>query len=237
MTNSTVILVTGANSGIGYETVIALATVLSDSHILLGSRTLEKGERPWIDVTDKESINTVKEHIDSQFGKLDVLINNAGIVAYQTADKLTALRQTFETNVFGQAILTEALEPLMKKATKPYIIYISSGQGSVTLRLDPEDPHRNVRGDAYRMSKSALNMLAACQRYNYAEWGCRVLAFNPGWCISNLTGVNGREARIKGGARDPREPAIALVDIVLGKRDDDIEKNGMVNLDGGILPW
>ncbi|KAI1630930.1 putative short chain dehydrogenase/reductase [Biscogniauxia mediterranea] len=256
MSSPTVILVTGANSGIGYETVIALATVVSDSHILLGSRTLEKGEKALseiksaqgnslkstisvvqIDVTDRESINATKEHIDSQFGKLDVLINNAGIIAYQATDNLTALRQTFETNVFGPAILTETLEPLLKKATKPYIIDVSSGQGSITMRLDPEAHHRNVRGDAYRMSKSALNMLAACQRYNSAEWGCRVLAFNPGWCISNLTGANGREARIKGGARDPKDPATALVNIVLGKRDDDIEKNGMVDLDGGILPW
>lgn len=152
-------------------------------------------------------------------------------------DTLTALRKTFETNVFGQMVLTETLEPLLRKAARPCVVYVSSGQGSVTMRLDPEDPHRAVRGDTYRMSKAALNMLAACHRYNFAGWGCRVGAFNPGWCVSNLTGEKGREMRIKGGARDPREPAVALVDVVLGKRDADLEKNGMVDVDGGVLPW
>ncbi|KAI1347818.1 putative short chain dehydrogenase/reductase [Xylaria sp. FL0043] len=254
--SKTVILVTGANSGIGAETVKALAAVSSDFHILLGSRSTQKGQSALddiraalgeslkaaisvlqIDVCDHDSIKAAQEHIEAEFGKLDVLINNAGIVVYQQVDALTSLRRTFETNVFGQVLITEAMEPLLKKSSKPYIIYVSSSQGSITSRLDPEYEHRHTRGDHYRMSKAALNMLAACHRYNYAEWGCRVLAFNPGFCISNLSGEEGREMRIKRGARDPKEPAMALVDIVLGKRDGDIEKNGMVDLDGGVRPW
>lgn len=190
-----------------------------------------------IDVTDQKTIDAARKQIETQLGKLDVLINNAGILIYQPMDQLTALRETFETNLFGQVMVTEALEPLLKKSANPYIIYVSSEQGSVTSRLDPEYEYRNIRGDSYRMSKAALNMLAACHRFNFAEWGCKVLAFNPGWCVSNLTGEKGREMRLKGGARDPKEPAAALADIVLGKRDADIEKNGMVDLDGGILPW
>lgn len=191
-----------------------------------------------IDVTDEKSIQAVKEHVDTQFGKLDVLINNAGIIFYHEADLLTNLRSTFECNVFGTMLLTEKLEPLLKRSHKPpYIVYVSSAQGSVTGRLDPTAEHRHVRGDTYRMSKAAMNMLAACHRYNFAEWGCKVLAFNPGLCVSNLTGEQGREMRVRLGARDPKDPAVALVDIVLGRRDDDIDKNGMVDLDGGILPW
>lgn len=129
------------------------------------------------------------------------------------------------------------LEPLLKKSAKPYIVYMSSGMGSITNRLDPEFKFKAIRGDPYRMSKAALNMLAACNRYNFAEWGCKVLAFDPGWCVSNLTGEKGREMRVKGGARDPKEPAAALADIVLGKRDGDIEKNGLVDVDGGVGPW
>ncbi|KAI1127820.1 putative short chain dehydrogenase/reductase [Nemania abortiva] len=253
--NQTVILITGANSGIGLETAKALAAN-SDFHILLGCRSAEKGQQALgeiqnalggsikatvsamqIDVCDKKSIETAKGHIEGQFGKLDVLINNAGIIVYQKIDTITSLRQTFETNVFGPLVVTESLEGLLRKSAKPYVVYVSSSQGSVTLRLDPEDKHRQVRGDHYRMSKAALNMLAACHRYNFADWGCRVLAFNPGWCVSNLTGEKGRDIRIKGGARDPKDPAMALVDIVLGKRDSDIEKNGMVDLDGGVVPW
>ncbi|KAI1452284.1 putative short chain dehydrogenase/reductase [Annulohypoxylon moriforme] len=254
--DKTVILITGANSGIGYETVLALSSASADFHILLGSRSIEKGEKALesiqlthgdylkgsisvlqIDVTDANSIQAAKEQIDAQFGKLDVLINNAGVIIYQQVDKLTALRRAFETNVFGQMMVTEALEPLLKKATKPYIIYVSSEQGSVTKRLDPNFEYCAIRGESYRMSKAALNMLAACHRYNYADWGCRVLAFNPGFCVTNLTGEEGREMRVKGGARNPKEPAMALVDIVQGRRDGDIEKNGMVDVDGGVLPW
>ncbi|KAJ4394125.1 hypothetical protein N0V93_003342 [Gnomoniopsis smithogilvyi] len=246
----------GGNSGIGYETVLALSKKSADFHVLLGSRSAEKGQKALeeikstagdllkgiitvvqIDVTDEQSIKAVKEHIETQFGKLDVLINNAGIIFYQEADLLTNLRSTFECNVFGPMLLTETLEPLLKKADKPYVVYVSSAQGSITRRLDPDSPNRHVRGDTYRMSKSALNMLAACHRYNFAEWGCKVLAFNPGFCVSNLTGEKGREMRIQMGARSPQDPAIALVDVVLGKRDEDIAKNGMVCLDGGVLPW
>jgi len=62
---------------------------------------------------------------------------------------------------------------------------------------------------------------------------CKVLAFNTGFTVSNLTGEQG----IQHGARDPKDPANALVDIILEKRDADIEKNGIVGLAGGMLPW
>lgn len=191
-----------------------------------------------IDITDQSSIEAAKKHIESQFGKLDILINNAGILVHQPdLDTITALRKSFETNVFAQMIITESFEPLLKKSAKPYVIYVSSEMGSITNRLDPNFKFRQIRGEPYRMSKAALNMLSACHRYNFAEWGCKVLSFNPGWCVSNLSGEKGREMRIKGGARDPKEPAKALADIALGNRDADIEKNGMVDVDGGVGPW
>lgn len=235
----------------------ALAAASADFHILLGSRSVDKGEKAakeiqqagansikatisvlQIDVTDNESVQAAKKRIETDFGKLDVLLNNAGILVHNPdLDLLTSLRQSFETNVFAQMLLTELFEPLLKKSANPYVIYVSSEMGSITRRLDPEFPFRQIRGEPYRMSKAALNMLSACHRYNFAEWGCKVLAFNPGWCVSNLTGPKGREMRQKGGARDPKEPAKALTEIVLGKRDADIEKNGMVDIDGGVGPW
>lgn len=147
------------------------------------------------------------------------------------------LRQTFEVNLYGQVAVTEAFEPLLRKSKKPYLIYVSSEQGSITQRLNPDYPHSKVRGDHYRVSKAALNMYVACARYNYAEWGCAVVAFNPGWCITNLTGEDGRKVRAELGARDPRDPALAIVDIVEGKRDEDMKKNGMLDVDGGMVPW
>ncbi|KAH6866087.1 putative short chain dehydrogenase/reductase [Thelonectria olida] len=254
--SKTVVLVTGANSGIGYETVLELAKHSANFHILLGARTVEKAQQALneiqstadsslkasisgiqIDITDRKSVDTAKDYIEAQFGKLHVLVNNAGIVVYQEVDKLTAFRQSFETNVIGSLRVTETLEPLLKKSGKAFVIYVSSEQGSITLRLDPNHQFRNIQGEAYRTSKAALNMVAACHRYNLTDKGIKVVAFNPGWCLSNLTGEQGRQWRIKGGARDPKEPALAIVEIIEGKRDVDIEKNGLVHVDGGVMPW
>ncbi|KAI1828214.1 putative short chain dehydrogenase/reductase [Xylaria intraflava] len=256
MASKIVALITGANGGIGFETVKALAATSSNYHVLLGSRSVEKGQQALreihdalgdsvkaaisviqIDVCDKKSIETTKEAIEAQFGKLDVLINNAGIMTYQETDTMISLRSTFETNVFGQLVITETLEGLLQKSAKPYVIYVSSMQGSITQRLNPQYRYYQVRGDHYRMSKAALNMLAACHRHNFAEWGCKVLSFNPGYCVSNLTGEEGRKVREKDKALHPSVPANVLVDILMGKRDEDIEKNGMVDVDGGIAPW
>ncbi|KAL7622016.1 hypothetical protein AAE478_007517 [Parahypoxylon ruwenzoriense] len=125
---------------------------------------------------------------------------------------------------------TEALEPLLEKAAKPYFIYVSSDAAA-----RPDCIYRHVRGDQYRMSKAAQDMLLACHCHNLSKSGCKVLAFNPGWCVVYLTGEGGPELRRKGGARELGVAARALLGIVLGKRDADSEKNGMVGVDGGML--
>ncbi|KAI8625037.1 putative short chain dehydrogenase/reductase [Xylariaceae sp. FL1651] len=249
----TIILVTGASSGIGLETVRLLAQTSPDFEILLGSRSVEKGTKALeslradapkgnisllqIDVTDIKSITAAKEQVESAHGKLDVLINNAGIIVTKPCDTLTNLRETFETNAFGPAVVTETFEPLLKKSAAPRLIYVSSDQGSITNRLDPTYKWYKIRGEYYRMSKAALNMLSACHRVNFAEWGCKVCAFNPDFCLTNLTGERGYEMRKQWGARDPKEAAAALVDVVLGKRDEDFTKSGIIDVDGGVRPW
>ncbi|RDW57196.1 putative short chain dehydrogenase protein [Coleophoma crateriformis] len=252
----TTILITGASSGIGLETVLALAQESPDFDILLGSRSVEKGQSALadlrsahasslkgrisvlqIDVTDQKSIAAAKVDVASKFGRLDVLINNAGIAVTRPTDTLTNLRETFETNVFGAAMVTEAFESLLQKSSHPRLIYVSSDQGSITNRLNPAYTWYKIRGDPYRMSKAALNMLAACHKVNFADWGCKVCAFNPGFCVTDLSGAENRELRIQYGARDPRDPADALVKVVMGEWDADVEKSGIVDLDGGVLPW
>lgn len=120
-------------------------------------------------------------------------------------------------------------------------MYVSSDQGSITDRLDPSYKWYKIRGDYYRMSKAALNMLAACHKVNFEEWGCKVCAFNPGFCVTDLSGPENRAMRVQYGARDARDPAVALVKVVKGERDGDIAKqageSGMIDLDGGLLPW
>lgn len=246
----------GANGGIGLEAVLAIAQESERFHVLLGCRSLEKGEKALaelksshgdsikgsisviqIDIIDDKTVQAAKSAIENEYGRLDVLINNAGIIVYKPCDTLTNLRETFETNVFGTTLVTEAFEPLLRKSSNPYLIHVSSNQGSITQRLDSSLPHYQVRGDFYRASKAALNMIAACHKVNFAEWGCKVCSFNPGLCVTNLTGEAGRAMRIKFGARDARDPGVALAKIVLGERDEDMAKSGIVDLDGGVLPW
>ena len=248
--------IAGANSGIGLETVASLAQSSADYHILLCARSLEKGsdalheiknihaaslkspiEVLQLDVTSRESIHATRDAVEKTYGKLDVLVNNAAILITQPMDRLELLRASFETNVFGPWILTEALEPLLKKSDSPLVINVSSEQGSVTRKLDPTNPHAAAPAEHYRASKAAFNMMSACQQYSYKEWGCKVCAFNPGFCVTNLTGEKGRQMRIERGARPAKDAADALVDIILGKRDADFEKNGMLHIDGGVLPW
>jgi NAD(P)-dependent dehydrogenase (short-subunit alcohol dehydrogenase family) len=247
---------TGANSGIGYETVISLSKCSNNFEILLGCRNLEAGQKALdsirkananvlkgginliqINITDRASIDAAESLVREKYGKLDILINNAGIVVYQDIDKYDAFRQSFETNVLGSMAVTETFESLLKKSTDPYVIYVSSEQGSISLRLNPEHEFYKIAGESYRVSKAALNMVAACHRFSYAGDGIKVAAFNPGWCMSNLTGEQGREWRLKGGARDPKEPADVLADIAMGIKDEDIARNGMLHVDGGVLPW
>jgi len=254
--NSELIILIGANSGIGLETVASLAQTSADYHILLCARSLQKGNSALddiksihgdsvkstisvleLDVTIQDSILAARDEVENTYGKLDILINNAAILIVQPMGKLELLRATFETNLFGPWLLTEAFEPLLRKSESPLIINVSSEQGSTTLKLDPTYAGAAVPGDHYRSSKAALNMMTACHRYWFKEWGCRVCAFNPGFCVTNLTGEKGREMRIAHGARPAKDAADALVDVILGKRDSDFEKNGMLDLDGGVLPW
>ncbi|KAI0403076.1 putative short chain dehydrogenase/reductase [Xylaria palmicola] len=255
-TDKTIILVTGASGGIGLETVLALAQASPDYVILLGSRSVEKGNKAHetlkttngetlkgtisvlqLNVTDQKSIVAAKEQVESEYGRLDVLINNAGIIVTKECDVLTNMRETFETNVFGTEVVTQTFLPLLKKSSAPRLIHVSSDQGSITNRLDPTSPGYHVPGEYYRASKAALNMLSACHRVNFGGWGCKVCAFNPDFCVTNLTGEGDRDFRKNNGARDARDAALALVEVVGGKRDEDLTKSGIVHLDGGVIPW
>jgi NAD(P)-dependent dehydrogenase (short-subunit alcohol dehydrogenase family) len=236
--------------------VIALAQASADYHVILGSRSVAKGQKALgeqqakhadslrgsisvvqMDVTDRASIAAAKESVSSSFGRLDVLVNNAGIIVTRPDDTLTILRELFETNTFGPAIVTETFEPLLRASSRPRLAYVTSGLGSITNRLDPTQPFHDLRGDWYRMSKAALNMLAACHRHNLADFGCKVVVFDPGYCVTNLTGEEGRKMRVKMGARDARDAALALADIVLGRKDAEADKSGILDVDGNLLPW
>ncbi|OCK75467.1 NAD(P)-binding protein [Lepidopterella palustris CBS 459.81] len=244
-----VILITGANSGVGYDTSYALASASPNNHIIMACRNPTKGQKAIseisarkpagtlslleLDVSNDDSIATAAKTIESEFGRLDVLVNNAGIVS-RASDPRTELRETFETNTFGPYILTEALVPLLKKSKDPRIINVTSGLGSITLRTDPNS-YSEAKFTVYRMTKAALNMLAVCQHAEFSPWGCKVWTYCPGYVVTNLTGEDDRENRKQRGAESSETSAKGILEIVEGRRDGEV--GGFIARNGKSYPW
>jgi NAD(P)-dependent dehydrogenase (short-subunit alcohol dehydrogenase family) len=189
-----------------------------------------------LDVTDDKSIENAVASVTKEFGRLDVLINNAGIISHATK-LIDSLRETFETNTFGAANVTDHFAPLLVKSKDARIIYVTSGLGSITYKLDPNSNYYKVPGPSYRMSKAALNMLMACNKFEYGPKGVKVWTFCPGYVVTNLsrTGEEGRKQRVANGAGSPTVSGKNLSNIVFGKRDADEGK--FVYEETGIHPW
>jgi NAD(P)-dependent dehydrogenase (short-subunit alcohol dehydrogenase family) len=186
-----------------------------------------------LDVTNAQSISDAVAKVEKDFGRLDVLINNAGITSTATPF-ITQLREVFETNTFAPAVVTENFLPLLEKSKDARVIYVSSGLGSLELRADESDPYYKLPAVSYRMSKAALNMLALCHHAELKEKGIKVFAMDPGYVVTNLTGEADRERRVRNGAGDPRVSAETLLSIVDGRRDGDVGK--FLHKDG-VYPW
>ncbi|EFY92448.1 hypothetical protein J3458_019656 [Metarhizium acridum] len=245
-----VILVTGANSGIGYDMTAALVAS-PENHVIMGCRNYERGTRALqqlhaqphagslslleVDITDDQSIGLAVDKLTAEFGVVDVLVNNAGIVMRNFADRRSEILDTLNTNSVGHLVFTEALVPLLRKSTDPRIINVSSALGSINARLDPGDPTYGIASEAYRMSKAALNMATACMYATYKVWGAKVWAYCPGHVITDSTGEGRRGMRESTGASSSTSSATGIVDIVEGKRDDHVGQ--FLQTGGRILQW
>ncbi|MCJ1240466.1 hypothetical protein MMC14_008469 [Varicellaria rhodocarpa] len=240
-----IILITGANGGIGFELASQL---LSDSskHILLGSRSAEKGEAAvkelqsrnhpgtvellQVDVASDESITAAAKLVESKHGRLDALVSNAaiGIPTGSLAEKMS---QAFQTNTTGPLLMLESFAPLLQKSNGiPRVINVTSGAGSIAIRLDPTSFGYNHKHIQYRTSKAALNMITACQAVHYGELGFKVFAFCPGFTVSNLGPMNNAE----NGAKPTSEGAAPIVKLLNGERD--AEHGGFLHATGQY-PW
>ncbi|KIW60695.1 hypothetical protein PV05_00894 [Exophiala xenobiotica] len=248
MSSQTIVLITGANSGIGYATAKVIASASPDYHVLVGSRNPENGKKAvaelqatgaikatltdvQIDVTDQASVDALAKFIEEKFGRLDVLINNAGI-APTDGDLRSIIDRTFQTNVTGPIVLTEALKPLLLKSKNPYSIYVTSGLGSLTMAESGKV--YSAPYAVYSASKSALNMLMIYESKEMGKKGFKSFVVCPGLVRSNLRGKSEEAVNAGGRAGDPMVSGKTIFSVVEGKRDADVGK--FVHKDG-VYPW
>ncbi|KAJ5247219.1 hypothetical protein N7468_002202 [Penicillium chermesinum] len=246
---SKIVLITGANSGVGFATSKFFSSQ-PGYHVIMACRDAQKGKKALseiqsagevkgslslleLDVDSDESIRTAFEAVKKEFGKVDVLLSNAGVIALgsEGREKLTRI---FQTNVAGAFLFAEAFTPLLLKSSKPYLIQVSSSLGSLAWSSDPNNPYYHSAWDEYRMSKAALNLGTIQQHKRLHSQNVKVFAFCPGLVRSNLRGEAEEAVSAGGNAGDPLDSAKALFDIAEGKRDADAGKfvNG-----AGVIPW
>jgi NAD(P)-dependent dehydrogenase (short-subunit alcohol dehydrogenase family) len=224
---SKIALITGANKGIGFETARQLAAS-GGVHVVLGARDRTKGvdaalklqaegldvEALTLDVTDAASIAAAVKEIEKKFGRLDILINNAGIAVQNGSKKvsdetLDVWRKTFDTNLFALIAVTQAFLPLLKKAPAGRIVNLSSILASLALHSDPASPIYDFKVPAYNVSKTAVNGWTVQLAYELRDTQIKVNAAHPGWVKTEMGGPSA-PMEIVDGAKT--SVALALID-------------------------
>ncbi|GAC1428833.1 MAG: SDR family oxidoreductase [Acidobacteriaceae bacterium] len=197
-------LITGANKGLGLETARQLGK--AGATVILGARDLARGEQAAealrkdgvqakaikLDVVEAGDIKTAAETIGKEYGRLDILINNAG-VNYEDLGRNSTLtvsegdlRKTFETNFFAVVAVTRAMLPLLKKSSAGRIVNLSSILGSLTLHAQPGSPIYEAKGLAYDASKAALNAFTIHLAHELKGTTVKVNSAHPGWVKTDM---------------------------------------------------
>lgn len=227
----TVTLITGANKGIGFETAEQL---LEMGHVVyIGARDAERGEKAaaaigarfvLLDVTDDASVNNALAAIGAAEGRLDVLVNNAGILPTGDVDGPLALR-AFDTNAVGIVRVTEAALPLLRKSSNPTVVTVSSSAGSFWAVTDPDRPEFHLPFALYSASKAAATMLTV--QYAKSQPGIKFNALEPGTSATDMTAAFGI-------GRPPEESAKVVVRLATLAPDG---PTGTFQDENGELPW
>ncbi len=225
MPDNRVALVTGANQGVGLQVAKELAA--HGLTVLVGSRNFEHGEAAakeigptavalQLDVTDGDSIAAAAERIGQEFGRLDLLVNNAGIsktterrlgspeyaASSQASNaSLDEIRAVWETNVFGVLAVYQAMLPLLRESSDARIVNVSSGVGSLATNADPAYPYHAMFGPIYPASKAALNAMTLAMMIELESTDIKVNLVSPGFTKTNLNGYAGTES-VEDGSRE-----------------------------------
>jgi NAD(P)-dependent dehydrogenase (short-subunit alcohol dehydrogenase family) len=207
MTAAKTVLITGANKSIGYETARQLGRL--GCRIWLGCRDAARGVVAMkslaaeghdvrllpIDVTQDESVRAAAARVQDEDGRLDILINNAGIPGgphvTPSQQPLDSIHAVYETNVFGPIRVTQAFVPLLKSAGRGTVVMVSSGLGSLGWLSDPANQFYGVNILGYNSSKSALNAVALAFAKELAPVGIKVDAVDPGYTATDFNNHSG----------------------------------------------
>jgi NAD(P)-dependent dehydrogenase (short-subunit alcohol dehydrogenase family) len=199
----TIIFITGANKGLGRETARRLIAL--GHTVLLGARDPEAGAGAAadlggrfvrIDVTDDKSVEEAAADVQAHEGRIDVLINNAGIHGPHGATTAAGIAEVLDVNVVGVVRTTTAFLPLLRKSDDPVVVNVSSSMGSLAATHDPARPESKVVAPAYTASKAALTMLTTQQARELPD--IRINAADPGYTATDLNGHSGPQTVTEG---------------------------------------
>ena len=236
-----VALISGANKGIGFETARGLAT--RKITVLIGARDQWRGQTAVeklqaegadarfvkLDVTDGATIARAAEWIGQEFGRLDILINNAGIGEWNakpsTVD-LAKVREVYETNFFGPVALIQAMLPWLRKSRHGRIVNVTSTLGSLAIASDPNSGLGDFLALGYCTSKSALNSMTIQFAKELRDTPIKVNAICPGYCATDLNNHSGPRTAAQG----------AVAPIQYATLGEDGPSGGFFN-ENGSIPW
>ncbi|MCK6067784.1 MULTISPECIES: SDR family NAD(P)-dependent oxidoreductase [Microbacterium] len=226
----TITLITGANRGIGYETARQLRE--RGHEVYLGARDIDRGRRAAetigarfveLDVTDDASVAGAVATIEATEGRLDVLVNNAGVLDLGDVDGPRALR-SFDINAVGLIRVTEAALPLLRRSERPTVVNVTSSMGSFWAVTNPERVEHGLPNALYAASKAAANMLTV--QYAKAHPGVGFTAIEPGFTDTEMTAS-------LGGGRPAAESAAVIVGLATRERGP----SGTFHDERGLLAW
>jgi len=237
-------LVTGANKGIGLEVARGLAT--HGMTVFMGARQPSLGEAAVailqaeghdvrfveLDVTRLDLVTAARQRIDSDCGRLDVLVNNAAggldsIPPSQVSED--DFRHTLETNVIGPFRVLQVMLPLLRRSSLARIVNVSSDYGSLSLNADPTMPHANAIALAYPASKAALNQMTVQFAKEFRGSNIKINSANPGFTDTDMINRLGMSA-----GRTPAQGAKAIIALALIGPDG---PSGGFFDDRGTVPW
>ena len=238
-TKGKIAVVTGANRGMGFEACRQLGKL--GFRVVLTSRDAKKAEEAASklrdegldvvahahDVNDPQSAEGLASFVESEYGEVHVLVNNAAAIfdieeddsASILATSKEALTRSFETNTIGAVLTAQALVPLMKKTGYGRIVNVSSGMGGIT--------EMNGGYPGYRLSKAALNAVVRSLTVDLKDRGVTAVVFHPGWVSTDM-----------GGDSAPVTPETSVHGLREAIEGLSLADSGrFLNYDGTEIPW